>query len=376
MTTGREKILAALSPNGSGEVPAVICYEDIFYRDHWRQFTACPWWYALESSAARQLAWRKDAIESIGQDWYVLPMGASRDERAKLAFEERPDGVYRVDRHLGRATRLQEPPVGGQYIRMTGGQAPIANRADLDRLIPAARQQIFCGSMDGRRDLADSLLHGPGANLAPLMHIPSPLWSCAMTWGFEDFMLALADRPELVRYACERYSLLAEQQAAEAAALGAEVIWIEECMTDMVSPADFKEFNLPYATRVVEAIRDAGMQSIYYYCGSPAGRLEFILEAGADAISLEESKKGFDIDIEDIVEAVDGRCAVLGNLDAINLLPACSEAQLRAEITRQITAGRRNKSRFIMSLGSPVTPGTTVQRVRLYCDLVHELGNG
>jgi len=46
---------------------------------------------------------------------------------------------------------------------------------------------------------------------------------------------------------------------------------------------------------------------------------------------------------------------------------------LRAEIARQITAGRRNGSRFIMSLGSPVTPGTPVVRVRRYCELVREL---
>jgi len=56
------------------------------------------------------------------------------------------------------------------------------------------------------------------------------------------------------------------------------------------------------------------------------------------------------------------------------LLPRASEEELRAEITRQIAAGRRNGSRFIMSLGSPVTPGTSVEKVRLYCDLVHDLG--
>ncbi len=50
------------------------------------------------------------------------------------------------------------------------------------------------------------------------------------------------------------------------------------------------------------------------------------------------------------------------------------EESLRAEIARQIAAGRRNGSRFVMSLGSPVTPGTPSSRVRLYCDLAHELG--
>jgi uroporphyrinogen-III decarboxylase len=71
---------------------------------------------------------------------------------------------------------------------------------------------------------------------------------------------------------------------------------------------------------------------------------------------------------------VDGRCALLGNLDAMGLLEHGSEQDLRAELRRQARAGRRNGSRFIFSLGSPVTPGTSMARVRLYTDLAHEEG--
>jgi uroporphyrinogen-III decarboxylase len=99
-----------------------------------------------------------------------------------------------------------------------------------------------------------------------------------------------------------------------------------------------------------------------------------ILSTGIDALSLEESKKGFIIDIDEIAEAVAGRCALLGNLDAIHLLPQASEEELRIELVRQAAAGRRNDSRFVFSAGSPITPGTTPQRVRLYCDLAHEIG--
>ncbi len=72
---------------------------------------------------------------------------------------------------------------------------------------------------------------------------------------------------------------------------------------------------------------------------------------------------------------MNGRCALLGNLDAVGILQNGTEDALKTEIKRQIAAGRRNKSRFIMSTGSPPTPGTPVERVRLYHDLVHELGS-
>ena len=105
----------------------------------------------------------------------------------------------------------------------------------------------------------------------------------------------------------------------------------------------------------------------------PADRWSLLLEAGADALAFEESKKNFHIDIEEVVSQVDGRCTVLGNLDTIGLLQNGTETDLRDEIARQLIAGQRNGGRFIMSVGSPVTPTTTPERVRLYCDMVREL---
>jgi uroporphyrinogen-III decarboxylase len=151
-------------------------------------------------------------------------------------------------------------------------------------------------------------------------------------------------------------------------------VWIEDCLTDMIHPRDFGALNVPYLRNLVDEIRAAGMRSIHYFCGNPAGKWDALLSTGADALALEESKKGFSIDIAEVSERVNGRCALLGNLDAIGVLQEGDEAHLRAEVQRQCAAGVRNKRRFIMSTGSPVTPGTPVERVRLYCDLVHELG--
>jgi uroporphyrinogen-III decarboxylase len=211
-----------------------------------------------------------------------------------------------------------------------------------------------------------------GEELYPICHIGTPLWMCYSLWGFEGMMTMIASRPDLVERACGRFTDRAIHQAQVVSILGAAGVWLEECLTDMVSPAAFARFNAPCVRRLVEAIRNEGMHSIYYYCGDPAGKWEHLLAAGADALSLEESKKGFEIDIENVVDRVQGRCAVLGNLDAMVLLQEGTEAELRREIERQIRAGRRNGSRFVLSIGSPVTPATPVERVRLYCDLAHE----
>ncbi len=377
--TGRQKIEAALSKDGTPEIPAVICYEGIFIRDHWEQLTPYPWWYQETPDIDRQMAWRLEVIGRMNQDWFILPSFYSRERRQHLSIDVREEDIFLVDDRTGKREKLTKPEIGGW--REWGGLHSIKRNhlaetlSEIDELIPvssgAEHRRIMS---DGRNDMASSLLKDFGATLYPIWHVSSPLWSTYNLWGFEGMMTMIAQRPDLVKHACRRFLARSVHSVHEAATMGAAGIWIEECMTDMINPEMFASLCVPFVRSLVEEIRSAGLNSIYYFCGNPARKLVHLISVGADALSLEESKKGFVIDIEDVAERVQGRCALLGNLDAIKFLPHVDEEQLRDEISRQIAAGRRNDSRFIMSLGSPVTPGTSTWRVRLYCDLVHELG--
>ena len=186
-------------------------------------------------------------------------------------------------------------------------------------------------------------------------------------------MERMIETPELVKRACERLLEHSIHSVRRSAAAGAGLIWIEDCMSDMISPAQCRDFSLAFVRPLVEAIRAAGMLSVHYYCGRPTDRWEMLLDTGADALALEEGKKGFEVDLRQVAEMVDGRMALLGNIDAIAMMEHGSDTALQAEIARQCEAGQRNRHRFVVSLGSPVTPGTPLQRVRRYCDLVHKL---
>jgi hypothetical protein len=377
--TGREKIEAALSPGGTPEIPAVICYEGIYVRDHWGQLSEYPWWYQAAPDVERQLLWRRQEIERTGQDWFDIPGCPSREEREGLAMEAGPEGVFLVNRRTGERHPLREPQLGG-WSPDGGLHSVRAARLpetpeEVDAAIPVPSELDPARFVEaGRADLARALLNEFGDKLYPIRSVSAPVWGCYERWGFEGMMLLIATRPDLVQHACQRFLARQLHGVRVAAALGAAGIWVEDCMTDMISPEAFATLNVAFLRPLVQAIRGAGMKSVYYFCGNPAGKWDLLLDVGADALSLEESKKGFVIDIEEAGDRVSGRCCVLGNLDAIHLLPNGAEGQLRVEIARQIAAGRRNGSRFIMSLGSPVTPGTPVERVRRYCYLVSELG--
>jgi hypothetical protein len=373
--TGREKIEAAFSARGTREVPAVICYEYIYLRDHWDDITSRPWWTVHDPEIDRQMAWIHEFVAKTGQDWFGVSTFYSREDRENLVIDETPAGVFLCDRRTGGRKPLERPRLGGWSP--SGGAASI-HPADSPQTFDEIDQAIALPDenedvvADGRGDLAARMIAEFGDRLFPLGGAISPLWLCYEVWGFEGMMTLVADRPEIVRHACKRYLERELRQVRRMAAIGAAGIWLEECMTDMIGPAAFASLCVPWNRRLVEEIRALGMKSIYYFCGNPAGKWELLLATGADALSLEEGKKGFEIDIEDVVDRVAGRSTVLGNLDAINVLPNASDDELKREIARQVAAGRRNHGRFIMSIGSPVTPGTTIERVRRYCEMVHE----
>jgi len=66
-----------------------------------------------------------------------------------------------------------------------------------------------------------------------------------------------------------------------------------------------------------------------------------------------------------VVRQVAGRCCVFGNLDAVHTLRRGTTEAVCAALSQQLDAGRRAR-RFVVSLGSPVTPDTPLSRVRDY----------
>ena len=77
--TGRAKIEAALSPEGTAEIPAVLCYEGIYIRDHWAQLTTVPWWHQESPDLEQQLGWRREVIgeELLALARKICPADAS-----------------------------------------------------------------------------------------------------------------------------------------------------------------------------------------------------------------------------------------------------------------------------------------------------------
>jgi len=99
-----------------------------------------------------------------------------------------------------------------------------------------------------------------------------------------------------------------------------------------------------------------------------------------DGIHLEESKKGFDTDLSwqaDVLKAqsFQDEITLFGNVDSVNIVQEGTKEELEREVKRQIDIGREEyDGRFIMDVGSPITPETSLERLIEYMNLVRKHG--
>ena len=82
-------------------------------------------------------------------------------------------------------------------------------------------------------------------------------------------------------------------------------------------------------------------------------RLPALRQLPIDGLIVEESKKDFTIEIGAVRAAVGPQLCLWGNVDVYDVLQRGTEAQVRAEVARQIAVAGREGA-FVVATGSPL----------------------
>jgi uroporphyrinogen-III decarboxylase len=148
--------------------------------------------------------------------------------------------------------------------------------------------------------------------------------------------------------------------------VGVHGLWLGQwlCSADMISEADYVEFVHPYDKIIVDAVHDAGLMSIYHYCGDVIPRLKHLKTLNPTVFGVEESKKGFDVPIGGIRKGMGKDAPLLGNIDVYDVVERGDPEIWARKVERQIRAA--GPERFIVSCGSPITFDTPPQKLRDY----------
>jgi uroporphyrinogen decarboxylase len=198
-------------------------------------------------------------------------------------------------------------------------------------------------------------------------------WGCQMYLGQTNTLRMLMEDPDLIRCLSDRLLEMSIESVRFLSEVGLDLFYIDDAMgtSDMISPALYEQFSLPYLQAITAEIHRLGRKAVVIYFGGVSDRLELIASSGADGLLVETSMKNYTNDIVQIAERIGDRISLFGNIDPIGVLEQGTDEELEAEIQRQALAARKTRG-FIMSTGSPITPLTPLARVQQYIRLAQQ----
>lgn len=190
----------------------------------------------------------------------------------------------------------------------------------------------------------------------------------AASWflcGMDVLMMSYIDNPafadslsEMVSdYYCELFRLCIRA--------GADVVYLTDDYAyktgTLMSRSHFQRFVLPWLTKGVNAIHDAGGLCIKHTDGDISGILDLIVETGIDGLGPLEPAAGNNL--IDLRRQIGDRVALLGNVD-VDLLSRGSPGDVEKE-SRALINGLSPGGGFILSSGNTITASVRPENFRI-----------
>lgn len=268
------------------------------------------------------------------------------------------------------------PPLVGMGIDLSfvKGEGPVLHNpvrtpADVDALrVPSAEENLPF-TLEAVR-LARAELEGR-LPLIGFSGAPFTLASYAIEGGASrNYTLAkgfMYEHPAAWHALMDKLAQVVAGYLVAQAEAGAQALQVFDSWAGALSPADYREYVLPYTRRAIEAAQATGVPVINFSTGTSA-MLDALAEAGGNVIGVD-----WRVELDRAWEFVGDGFAVQGNLDPVALMAPLPELTRRAGDVLRRAAGRPG---HIFNLGHGILPTTPVDNVAALVDYVHQVTEG
>ncbi len=249
-------------------------------------------------------------------------------------------------------------------------ERPISSVADVDRLgVPDPEGELRY-VMDALRTTRAAL-----GGRVPLIGFSGSPWTLACYMveggGSETFSrikaMAWNEPAALHRLLAINAAAVVAYLAAQRAA-GAQVLMVFDTWGGMLTPAQYREFSLPYLERIAHELKrgeGAARTPLILFGRGNQTHLEALAASGAEGVGVD-----WTCDLAEARARTGGRVALQGNLDPGALF--ANPAALRAEVGR-VLAGYGDGPGHVFNLGHGIAQTVDPDHVAVLVDAVHEL---
>ena len=370
----KDRVLQVLRGETPDRVPAAPAYLCLFladferaayieqYRRPMRGLDRYPVDHQEDTRFRAEAIYQSYGVLKERPDWIEIGEGPSRAWSERTHIVAADGALYYEDQGTGERrpmdrSRLPRGPMD-EAIRHDAKKdlwetpGAVTSREEVDVHLPLPDPQALLER--GDFDLARQVVADYGASTFITTILDTPFSDAYTLLGFQGLMLIQHDDPALFHYLLERQLEVTKRFMEAWAAAGIDGVYVEEVFTgaDIISPRAYDEFVFAYNRPYFQHMSGLGLRPIHYVCGDAVPRLDRIAQLDIAAVAVEESKKQFVIELEEVVRRVAGRTAVLGNIDAVRFGLNTSLEEMAAEAKRQLRLGREAKG-FLLSTGSP-----------------------
>lgn len=183
----------------------------------------------------------------------------------------------------------------------------------------------------------------------------APFALAAMARGLEGWMTDLVTgREELVVRLLEHCTDATTQFVRLMADTGCDMVSNGDSPAgpDLVSPATYERYALPFEARVVAAAHARGLPYALHICGRTDLILDRMTRSGADAFELDHKT-----DAAAARLAFDGRATFIGNIDPSGVLALASPDDVR-RATRALLDAFEGSNRLVVNAGCAIPADT------------------
>jgi uroporphyrinogen decarboxylase len=182
--------------------------------------------------------------------------------------------------------------------------------------------------------------------------------------------LALNDPAALHRLLSVNTDAVIAYLAAQRAA-GAQVLQVFDTWGGVLSPAMYREFSLPYLTRIARELpRGDGLERtpLILFGKGNAPYLEELAASGTEGLGVD-----WTVTLEDAARRTAGTVALQGNLDPAMLYgsPDAVRAQVRIALDSYAAGNAGSRDGHVFNLGHGLSPDMNPEHVAALVDEVH-----
>jgi hypothetical protein len=378
----RERMHAAIEGRALDHFPVNAPYTFLSNVDRWTELTGLPVWKFYEWTIADPAKHGEmyktfyetlpfDAVEPWGVQTAQFIHGREYRENLEIVID---DGIpwfhhKKEDRYEKVPATIHEAGSGGSEPekRIVFDKKDAREKIDL----PTAEELFAQGCGDY---IAELVKHYGRERFVISGGICNAFYSNVFFFGMTNFFMMLHEERELVKYMSD---LILERNIAiirSQAMAGGDAIYIDDATAtcEMISPQTYEEFSLPYMIEEVKEIQRLGKKAIIIYFGGIADRVEMIKSIGADLLCMEATMKSYRNDYAAVAQQLDGQTALAGNLNPSLDLELSSDEEFQTIMEQAVALGRKY-GKYVTSTGSPITPGTSVERIKKFIELGHTL---